>query len=148
MTKPRTGPPPTKRPPWESAQSKLAGLPKVDPKLRDDPDAVAEVRAAWIKAVLPAILATETHPKTAERLAAGGYVIQNERPGTTVAAWYAWLARELRRKRLPELLADHKVASLPERLPGRRDAPPRAGHRFAGQRARRSAEEAQRAFKG
>ncbi len=130
MTKPRTGPKPPQRPPWESAQSKLAGLPKLDPKRRADPDAVAEVRAAWLDIVLPAILSTETHPKTAERLAAKGYTIQNDRPGSTVAAWYAWLARELRRRRLPEL-ADRGAAALPKRLPGRRDAPPRAGHRFA-----------------
>jgi len=141
MTRPVDAPPPPKRDPWTTLQSRAAGLPRLGPGEADDPAAVARVREAWVKAVLPAVLAAPSHVKTAEALERAGHRILSPHPEKVVRQWYGYLALELRRGRLkPDVVADPELRAivanltrLPERAPGRRDAPKQGpGGRFAG----------------
>ena len=143
MTRPVDAPPPPKRDPWTTIQSRAAGLPRLGPGEADDPAAVARVREAWVKAVLRATLDPEStsHVKTAEALKRAGHRILSPHPEKVVRQWYGYLALELRRGRLkPDVVADPELRAivanltrLPERAPGRRDAPKQGpGGRFAG----------------
>ena len=65
-----------KRPPWVGAASRAAGLPRE--------------RQAWLDAVLPAIRATSTHPRTVALLREHGYDL-GAAGAPTVARWCAWI---------------------------------------------------------